>query len=229
MKSKILQVMICLALCESLAGRTVELNVAACDTIRYRFLYVINTAGNDTIAAFDSLSFDRKENSLYFNCEDEPTLRICIVTDRQSAVSESFTVFSQHTLFYVSLQDDMVNVSIENFQYPQNEENKSAYFVFLLIFFTVKWSISATYIFVMRLPKRLLSVAAGTFLLSAFIDWYLPVNYLFRLPILAFAECGLFLTAWKILPLKHNILMVSGANIAGFGLIILLYLLFIFW
>ncbi|MDR1667599.1 MAG: hypothetical protein LBS03_07920 [Bacteroidales bacterium] len=225
----LLQIIIWLMLCKNVTGRTVELNMISSDTTRFRLVYVVDVVGGDTLAAFDSLAFDRQRNILYFSCEGEQIVRIFALTSGQQFVeSESFTLFLQHTTFYALLQRDEINVSIEDFQYPQNEE-KENYFIFLLIFFTVKWSISAVYIFVMRLPKSLLAVAAGAFLLSAFIDWNLSVGYLFRLLILMFVECGLFLTARKILPLKHNIPMVAGANLSGFGLIMLAYLVFIFW
>jgi hypothetical protein len=178
------------------------------------------------------LSFETPDRStLYFSADNNQEIKLIMLTAGwQRMESETFTVSPQQSTLLVTVENDEISISAKDFRYPEKDSNENSYFVFLLIFFAVKLLISIAYIFAFRLPKQLFSIAAGIFLLSAFIDWTLPIHFLLRLASVIAFEFGLFFfTSRKIFPLLHNIVMTIAVNIAGFGLIMLAYLIYVFW
>ncbi len=220
----------------AVAGVNIELDVVFRDSTKQcQFLYILvpNAEGNnDTLAVFDTLSFNKQSRiSLFYTAPSDRKNLISIVdTSGLHLESRPFKVSSEQTTFTVFIKKHQVKVVNKDYLYPQKNEDKQSYFFFLLIFFIVKILIATIYIFISKLPKRLISIAAGTFLLSAFIDWFLPYNYFYRLLITALVEFLLiFLVGRKSIPWFRAILLVILVNVVGFGIIVTAYLLYVFW
>lgn len=214
----------------------VELDVVFRDsTLHCQYLYVLapNAGGtNDTIAVFDTLSFDGQNRvSLFYPvCSDGKNMLSMVDSSGLHIESHLFGVSPRRTTFVVIARQQQLKVTGKDYLYPLKNEDERLYFTFLLIFFVVKVFISALFIFSSKLPKRLISIASGAFLLSVFVDWFLPINYLYRFVATALAEYLLIATIGRksILWLR-SIALVLTVNIAGFGIIAILYLLFVFW
>lgn len=218
------------------AGIDVELDVVFSDTtLQCRYLYVLspNAAGtNDTLAVFDTLSFNgRHPVSLFYTVASEGKNMLCVVDSGGLHIeSNSFGISPRRTVFAVRAGRQQIKVTAKDYLYPLKNEDERSYFVFLLIFFVVKMMITAIFVFSSKLPKRLITIASGAFLLSAFADWLLPVHYLYRFVVIALCEYLMMTTFGRrsISWLRASALIVT-VNVAGYGIIAILYLTFVFW
>lgn len=214
----------------------IELDVVFKDsTGRYRFLYVLDAgpvASGDTLAAFDTLSFNRQRRVSLFYTVPAASDNILSVVDTAGTIVSStpFSVSSQQTTFVAVVDTHRIKVAGRDYLYPQKNEDPQSYFYFLLIFFMVKVIITAIFIFASKLPRRLIFIASGAYLLSAFIDWFLPLHYFFRFLAIALIEYLLIALFGRkaASPLRIGLLVIV-VNVVGFGLIVLTYLLYVFW
>ncbi|MDR3093782.1 MAG: hypothetical protein LBU62_03950 [Bacteroidales bacterium] len=218
--------------CGTIYGRQIELEVIVPDSLSFRHLYVLNAGNNDTLAVFDSMYVGyAKRSTLYFPSKEAQYIRLLLLTTSwQRIESASFSISARHSAFTVTINDLQIKVTRRDFRYPQKNEDDNSYWVFLLIFFLVKILISTACIYAMNLPRSLLYSISGVFLLSSLIYWSLPMFYLLRILVMVVFEFGiLFLMESKKMPLLHNALLVIAENIAGVGLIELVYLFYVFW
>jgi hypothetical protein len=222
--------------CKIFAGFTIELDVTFNeDSLHYQNIFVIapdmEEAG-DTITIFNSMAFKGQlQTSLFFTASQKQEIKITAVTsDGKEAESRSFQISPQRSTFSVLIDAEKIKVRTKDFLYPQKNDDEKSYFVFLLIFFIVKLLIACIYIFLTKLPKRLISISAGIFLFSGFFEWVLPVNYLIRFFIIALIEFLLIIIfAKKDLTWIQSIILIIIVNLAGFGIIVLSYLIYVFW
>ncbi len=219
-----------------LASIGVELDVVFRDsTLQCRYLYVLspNAGGtNDTLAVFDTLAFNGLSRvSLFYAAEPDRENMLSMVDSSGLHIeSRIFKVSEQRTTFAVIAGRQQIKVVNKDYIYPQKNEDEHSYFVFLFIFFVVKILIAAVFVFSSKLPKRLITISSGAFLLSAFVDWFLPVHYLYRFLMIVLVEYLLIaLVGRRSISWLRAAWLVLVVNIVGFGLIAILYLLFVFW
>jgi hypothetical protein len=225
-----------LACGKAFAGIGVELDVVFTDSIaQYRCLYVLapdTNDRNDTLAKFDSLSFNGKNSvSLFYAVDFDGENSLSLVDSCGVSIeSKPFRVSPKRTVFSVVVESEQIKVSNRDFLYPQKNDDERSYYAFLLIFFAVKILISAVFIFASKVPKRIIAVAAGAFLLSSLVDWFFPINYLYRLLLTMLVEYLLIsLVGGKSISWLRAAVLVFVVNVAGFGTIALLYILHVFW
>ena len=220
---------------KAFADVEVELDVVFSDSVQCRYLYVFRpgTEGlNDTLAVFDTLSFNGQNRVSLFYSVDSCGKNMLALVDSGGMQVESnlFGISPWRTTFSVLVGQQQIKVNNKDYLYPQKNEDERSYFIFLFIFFVVKIIITAVYVFSSKLPKRLIPIASGAFLLTAFVDWFLPVHYLYRFLMMALAEYILIaVVARKSISWLRAAVLVLMVNIAGFGLIAILYLGFVFW
>ena len=213
----------------------VELDVAFRDSVQCRYLYVLspNVEGtNDTLVVFDTLSFNGQNRvSLFYPINSGRKNMLSIVdSDGLHIESNIFRISPQRTTFIVHVGQQQIKVNGGDYLYLLKNEDERSYYIFLLIFFVVKIIIVAIFVFSSKQRKRLISIASGAFLLSAFAEWFLPIYYLYRFLIVVFIEYFLIsIIGRKSISLLRAAVLVSMVNIIGFGIIALLYLGFVFW
>ena len=228
---------------KAFAGIGVELDVIFKDnlrqadgsTVQYRYLYVLCPTANgtnDTLAVFDTLSFNRKNriSLFYFVHSDEKNKLLMVDSSGEHVESNFFKVSPHRTTFSVTVGEQQIEVAGKDYLYLRKNENEQSYYVFLLIFFVVKLLITVIFVLLSKLPGRIISIAAGAFLLSAFIDWLFPLNYLYRILLTMLAEYLLIaLIGRKSISWLRAAMLVFAVNIAGTGIIVILYLMYVFW
>ena len=220
---------------KAFAGVGVELDVVFGDSVQCRYLYVFspNAGGtNDTLAVFDTLAFNGHDRVSLFYTASSGRKNILSMVDSSGLHIESdlFSITPRRTTFVAVVGYGQIKVTHKDYLYLLKNEDERSYFIFLMIFFVVKIIISAIFVFSSKLPKRLISIASGAFLLSAFVDWFLPMYYLYRFLIMAFAEYLLVATVGrKSISWLRAAMLILVVNIAGFGIIAFLYLGFVFW
>ncbi len=236
MRTCILFLLLLPAFIKSFAGIGIELDIAFSDTtFRCQYLYVLspNSSGaNDTLVVFDSLSFNKYNRvSLFYTvAEDRENMILAVDADGQERRSRLFKISPNRTTFAVSIKPQHINVSVKDFLYPLKYGNEESYLFFLLIFFVIKIFTTAIYIFVSRMPFRLILIAAGAYLLTSFIDWMFPVEYLFRFILVMVAEYLLIaFFGRKSISWLRAALLVLVVNAVCFGIIAIAYILFVFW
>lgn len=218
------------------AGIGVELDVVFRDsTLQCRYLYALspNPGGvTDTLAVFDSLSFNGQSRVSLFYVAGSSSDHMLSMLDSSGLYLESrmFGVSPQRTTFTVVIGRQQIKVASKDYIYPQKNEDERSYFVFLFIFFVVKILMVTVFFFSSKLPKRIITISSGAFLLSAFVDWVLPINYLYRFLIIAIVEYLLIaFVGRKSISRLQAALLVLVVNMVGYGLIAVLYLSFVFW
>lgn len=228
---------------KAFAGIDVELDIVFNDSLRRvdgsavqcRFMYVICPAtdgANDTLAIFDTLSFDRKNRvSLFYSIPSDGKNKLVVIdSDGLHVESNLFRISTHRTTFAVTIDGRKIEVVGKDYLYLRKNESEQSYYAFLLIFFVVKFLITFIFVSLSKLPWRVISIASGAFLLSAFIDWLFPLNYLYRLLITMLAEYLLIaLIGRKSISWLKTAMLVLVVNLAGVGFIFLLYLMFVFW
>ena len=236
LKTGTLFILLSLSCGKLLANINVELDVFFSDsTVNCRYLYVLATSTNgtnDTIAVFDSLSFyGHKRVSLFYSVRSNKKNTLSMVdTAGVYVTGKPFRVSPHRTTFLVDVGQLQIKVSPKDYLYPLKNEDEQSYFVFLTIFFVIKSLITIFFVFVTKQRKRIIAIAAGAFLLSAFIDWFLPVNYLYRFLMIILAEYMLFaLIGRKFISWLWAAILVLTVNLIGFGLIASLYISYVFW
>jgi hypothetical protein len=219
-----------------LAGIGVELDVVFSDsTVQCQYLYVLAPCvdgANDTLAVFDSLSFyGHNRVSLFYSVHSNGKNMLSMVDSSGIQVrSKAFKVSPKRTTFDVVVGRSQIEVNGKDYLYLRKNDDERSYYVFLLIFFAVKFLITAVFVFVSKLRKRIISISCGAFLLSAFIDWLFPLNYLYRFLIIILVEYLLIsLIGHKFISWLRTAMLVLTVNLVGFGLIAILYLIYVFW
>ena len=231
----VLFLLLSLACGKALADIDVELDVVFNDSIQCRYLYVLNpgTEGlSDTLAVFDTLAFNGQSRVSLFYAATSVGKNILALVDSGGLQIESnpFGISLQRTTFVVLVGQQQIKVTVKDYLYPQKNEDERSYFIFLLIFCVVKIIIVAVFVFSSKLPKRLILIASGTFLLTAFVDWFLPVHYLYRFLMMALAEYLLIaVVGRKSISWLRAAVLALVINIAGYGMIAVLYAGFVFW
>jgi len=220
----------------AIADVNVELDVVFSDTtIQCRYLYVLHPAANgatDTLAAFDSLSFNGLNRvSLFYKAgRDGKNILSMVDSAGVNVLSQPFRVSPRRTVFAVVVGRRQIEVTGKDYLYLRKNENEQSYYVFLLIFFVVKLLLTTIFVLFSTLRKRIIPIASGAFLLSAFMDWLFPMNYLYRLVLIIIAEYLLIaLAARRYVSWLRSAALVLAVNLAGFGIIIFLYMMFVFW
>jgi len=204
-------------------------------SVQYRNLFVLCPAADgtsDTLAIFDTLYFNGKNRvSLFYSVHSDGKNILSIVDSAGVHVeSKPFKVSPKRTTFSVVVRQQQIEVFAKDYLYLRKKEDEHSYYVFLLIFFSVKLLITVFFVFVSKLPRRNISIASGAFILTAFIDWLFPLNYLYRFLIIILAEYLLItLVGRKSISWMRSAVLVLLVNIAGFGIIAVLYLLYVFW
>jgi len=221
---------------KSFANVNVELDVVFSDsTVNCRYLYVLASSANgtnDTLAVFDTLSFNRQNRvSLFYSVLSNGKNTLSLVDSAGVHVkSKPFKVSPQHTTFKVELGQQQIKITHKDFLYPLKNEDARSYFVFLIVFFVIKILITVVFVFASKQRKRIIAIASGAFLLSAFIDWLIPLNYLYRLLMILLAEYLLIaLIGRRFISWLRAAMLVATVNMVGFGMIVLLYLMYVFW
>ncbi len=222
---------------KSFAGIEVELDVTFPDSTRHpQFLYVLgfeSEANADTLAVFDSLSFTgHHQISLFFTVPHKQEIQLVTVVngDDQGTESRLFKVSFWRTTFVVSIDEYQIDVMLKDYLYPQKNEDDYSYFWFLLIFVVVKTFIAVIFLVLRKMPKRLIPISSGTFMLSAFIDWFIPLNYVIRFLITTLVEFLLIaLVGHKSISWLQTALLIIIVNVVGFGLIFIAYFGYVFW
>ena len=218
----------------------VELDVAFSEsadssTVQYRNLYVLCPAPdgtNDTLAIFDTLYFNgRNRVSLFYSvCSGGKNTLSMVDSAGVHVESKPFRVTPKRTTFSVVVGQQQIDVVAKDYLYLRKKDNEQSYYVFLMIFFVVKLLLTVIFVFASKLPRRNIFIASGAFLLTAFIDWFLPFNYLYRFLMIVLAEFLLIaLIGRKSISLLRAAMLALIVNIAGFGIIASLYLLYVFW
>jgi len=218
------------------AGIGVELDVVCRDsTVQCRYLYVLCPAADgttDTLAIFDSFSFNGKNRASLFYSVPSSGKNTLLMIDSAGLQIESnhFRVSPRRTTFSVVVGQQQIEVVAKDYLYLRKNENEQSYYAFLLIFFVVKIIITVIFVLTSKLPGRIISIASGAFLLSAFIDWLFPISYLYRFLMIILAEYLLIaLVGRKFISRLQAAGLVLIVNIAGFGIIDILYLLYVFY
>jgi len=221
---------------KAFAGINVELDVVFRDsTVQCRYLYALSPAAdgtNDTLAIFDTLSFNGKNrvSLFYFVQSDEKNKLLMVDSDGTYVESNFFKISPHRTTFAVIVGERQIEVAGKDYLYLRKNENERSYYVFLLIFFAVKFLITVIFVLLSKLPGRVISIASGAFLLSAFVDWLFPLNYLYRILIIMLAEYLLIaLIGRKFISWLRTAMLIFGVNMAGTGIIVILYLMYVFW
>ena len=218
------------------AGIGVELDVVFSDsTIQCRYLYVLHPAANganDTLAVFDTLSFNGINRVSLFYSVHSGGINALSMVDSAGVhfVSNTFRVSPRHTVFAVVVGERQIEVAGKDYLYLRKNDNEQSYYVFLLIFFAVKLLMTTVFVLLSKLPKRIIFIASGAFLLSAFIDWLFPLNHLYRLFLIMLTEYLLIaLAGRKSISWLRAALLVLVVNLIGFGIIVFLYIMYVFW
>jgi hypothetical protein len=221
---------------KSFAGVNVELDVVFSDsTVQCRYLYVLapGTVGvNDTIAVFDTLSFNGQNRlSLFYTVRSDGKNTLSIVDAAGVHLrSKPFRVSPQRTTFKVDVMQQQIKITGKDFLYPQKNEDGRSYFVFLTIFFVIKILIATVFVFVSKQRKPIIAIASGAFLLSALIDWFISFDYLYRFLMMILAEYLLIaLVGRRFIAWLQAAMLVLTVNMIGFGMIVMLYVLYVFW
>lgn len=219
------------------ADINVELDVVFSDsTIQCRYLYVLApSAGrtNDTLAVFDTLHFNGPNRvSLFYSVHSGCKNTLSMVDSAGvHLLSSPFRISSQRTTFVVVVGKRQIEVTCKDYLYLRKNDDEQSYYVFLLIFFVVKLLMTTIFVLFLKLPKRIIIIASVAFFLNAFVDWLLPLHYLFRLLLIMLAEYLLiaivvrrYMSSWL-----QAALLVLAVNITGYGIIVVLYILYVFW
>jgi len=218
------------------ADINVELDVVfSGSTIQCRYLYVLSPSAdgvNDTLAVFDTLSFKGHNRvSLFYTAGfGEENVLSRVDSGGMNIVSQPFRVSPRRTVFYVVFGEQHIEITGKDYLYLRKNENERSYYVFLLIFFVVKIMMTTIFVLFSKLPMRVISITSGAFLLSAFFDWLFPLNYLYWLLLIMLTEC-LLITFFgnRYISWLKTALLVLVVNMAGFGTIIFLYVMYVFW
>ena len=214
------------------ANINVELDVAFIDsTVNCLYLYVVCFDKNDTIAAFDTLSFNKHDRvSLFYSVKSAGKNRLSIIDSTGIYIeSKPFMVSPRRTVFSVVVEQQLISVAKKDYLYLKKNENENSYFIFLLFFFLVKVLITTVFVFISNLPRRNITISSGAFLLSSFIDWHFPVYYLYRLLLTMLVEYLLIaIVGRNSISWLQALLLVKIVNVSGFGIIAILYLSYIF-
>jgi len=237
---KPLFLLLILACGKMFANIGVELDVVFKDCadssiVQYRYLYVLCPAADgtsDSLAVFDTLHFNGKNRVSLFYSVHSNGKNILSMVDSAGVYLESkpFMVSPKRTTFAVVVGQQQIEVVAKDYLYLRKNENEHSYYVFLLIFFVVKFLFTVIFVFISKLPKRNVFIASGAFILSAFIDWLIPLNYLYRFLMIILAEYLLIaLVGRKSISWLRAAMLALTVNIAGFGFIAILYLLYVFW
>jgi len=199
------------------------------DSVQYKLLYVL---AGDTLAVFDSLHISGKERTslFYFASADEKNVIVIVDAEGKSIQSKPFKLSPRRTTFSVAVRQQSVDVVAKDFLYLRKYEEERSYYVFLMIFFVTKFLLAVIFIFAAKIPKRNISTACGAFLLSAFIDWFLPLEHILRFLLVILSEYLLVaLFGRRSISWLQTALLVIVVNMVGFGIIATLYLAYVFW
>ncbi len=230
-KFKLILAVLCF-ICANTYGIGVELDIALKDSIsNCRYIYIL-TEKSDTLATFDSLAFaETRHTSLFFSIPDKQEIRLVAITNPTDTLfSDFFTVSPTQTLFSVTIEPGEINVKHKDYLYPLKKDNEHSYLFFLLLFVLIKTLIATSYIFLKEIPKRMIIVVVGVFLLSAVIDWVIPIQYLIRLLGMAIFEFLLVrLFGQKNITWAQSAIMIGITNAISFGIIFIAYLFYVFW
>lgn len=221
---------------KALAGINVELDVVFSDSsVQCRYLYVLTSGANglnDTLAVFDSLSFcGQNRVSLFYSVRTNEKNTLSMVDSAGVHVkSKPFKVSPQHTTFKVVAGQQQIRVSNKDYLYPQKNGDVRSYFVFLTIFLVIKILLTVVFVFTSKQRRRIIALAFSAFLLTVFIDWFLPLSYLYRFLMMIITEYLLIaLAGRKSISWLRAAMLILTVNLVGFGLIVILYLLYVFW
>ena len=181
---------------------------------------------------FDTLSFNGQNRvSLFFTANSSEKNMLSMVDSSGLHIeSNSFRISPHRTTFAVFVDRQQIKIASKDYLYPLKNKDERSYFIFLLFFFVVKIVITTIFVFSSKMHKRLISIASGAFLISSFIDWFLPVHYLYCFFATALAEYLLIaVVGHKSISWFRTAMLVLTVNITGFGMIAALYLGFVFW
>ena len=213
----------------------VELDIVFSDSTVHRYLYVLGSGAkelNDTLAVFDTLSFNGQNRvSLFYTVRSGGKNMLSMVDSSGLQVeSKPFRVSPRRTTFTVVVRQHQIEVTGKDYHYLRKNDDERSYYVFLFIFVTVKILITTVLGFTTKQRKRIVAIAFGAFLLSAFIDWLFPLNYLYRFLMIVLAEyLPIALIGHRFISWMRAAMLVLTVNMIGFGMIAVLYLLYVFW
>lgn len=233
LRIRILFLLLMLTCGKLFANSVVELDVVFKDsTIQCRYLYVLVPEANDTLAVFDSLSFNGKNRvSLFYSAGFDGKNLLSIVDSGGVHIkSKPFMTSPRRTVFSVVVGRRQIEVTGKDYLYLRKNDNERSYYVFLFIFVIIKILITIIFGFASKQRKRIVAIASGAFLISAFIDWLFPIDYLYRFLMILLAEyLAIALTGHRFISWLRAAMLVLTVNIIGFGMIAILYLLYVFW
>ena len=215
------------------ANIDVELDVILGDsTVQCRYLYVLSPAESagryDTLVAFDTLSFNaQRRMSLFYSVKTDKEHILSIVDSAGMFIeSKPFAVTSQRAAYTVVVDREKISVTSNDYYYPQQNED----FIYLMVFFGVKFLMTIIFVMSSKFPKRIVSIASGAFLLSALIDLHFDISYLYRFLLILLADYLLiaFVARKSISPLWASIFVLT-VNLAGYGVAMFLYLFYVYY
>jgi len=222
---------------EHLEKTDVELDVVFVDTTFFvKYLYVIsseiNGATGDTLALFDTLSFNRHDRvSLFYSVSNKRNSIISIVdSDGIQIESKPFRIRTTRrnlpAVFAVVVENRQVTVAKRDYLHFQKKGSLG----FLVIFVSVKFLIMLCFVMLSTLPKRTIAVASIAFFASGVINWLIPHYFAYKILIYIPLEyLTILLIGRKFISWLPAAFLVLAVNISGLGVIALLYLIHMFW
>ena len=221
---------------QAIKDQCVELDVVFNDsTMRCLYLYVICVDNNelrDTLAIFDSLSFNRQDRVSLFYKANNLEKKIISFIDCQGVDTHSkpygISAFSRNTpaLFSVILANQQVTIVERDFFYLLKKENLAT----LIIFYISKLLIISLFVTFSTLPKRTAAIASGSFLLSMAIYLLFPFYFVFNILIIIPVEyLFIALIGKKYISWLWAAFLVLGANIISYGIVAFLYYFYYFY
>lgn len=152
------------------------------------------------------------------------------LNDSTNLVSDGFRMAPWQKNFRAIIAEKNVRIESRNYLFPVKDSTATSRWVFLLLFLSVKILCALLIYSTGRFPWKVFPSFVGAFLFSVLLTWHVPISAIALFVLSSWSEGALiFISNRKHISVIRTSLVVTGSNLAAFGLIHLLYSFYYLW
>jgi hypothetical protein len=209
----------------------VEMQGLSPDSIPVLGVCILSEAGADTLPSWSSARPEGPGTSSYFfHSRGRQRFQLRITQPDTVLLSEPVSAHSCRNNFVAFMEEGTLQVRSTDHLFPVKESVAGSRLFFLAVFLCLK-VLSALLIYSTgRFPWKVFPAFVGAFLFSALLSWHVPITAIALFVLCSWSEGALiFISNRRHISMIRTSLVVTGSNLAAFGLTHMIYSVYYLW
>lgn len=202
-----------------------------CDSTSQIQYWITEVATSDSLTGWTANALDSSDiTSYYTRTRGCKKYQFHTSLKDTALISKEFTMAPWQRNFCAHIGEKSVRIESLDYLFPIKGSVENSRWVFMLLFMSIKILCALLIYATGRFPWKVFPSFIGAFLFSVLLTWHVPLAAIGLFVLSSWSEGALiFISNRKSISVIKTSLVVTGSNLAAFGLIHLLYSIYYLW